>query len=245
VSNIHLRQEISSESTSKVIESKKTCADVLEAIIGAYYLEHGVDKAEEFIRRSGIIEHKEASLRTAKCIEDMREYKGILPEDQITLIEEAIKYTFKRKGLLEKAVIHPSSHNNILGSVHFNRLELVGDCILDVLVTENVFKTYINMGPGEMHTMRKSLVNNYTYARALFKMNLSDHIHTCFTKEYMRSIEPRLDVDGDKVSKVFGDIFEAICGSVAVDCDLELGAFMGFFYGSIYGVLLECADTSR
>lgn len=175
----------------------------------------------------------------------MCKYRGLLNEEEAESIEKIIGYRFKNKGLIEKAVIHPSSHSNVLGSVHFNKLELVGDCMLDVLVTEKIYEEHKEMGPSGLHFVRKSMVNNYTYARALFSMGLEKHIHTCFSREYLKDVESKLCTDGEKVSKVFGDIFEAIAGSVSVDSLFDLHICRVFFHENIYNVLMKCADTSR
>ncbi|KAF9764913.1 Endoribonuclease Dicer like protein 1 [Nosema granulosis] len=149
-------------------------------------------------------------------------YENILSLSKAEKIEHIIGYKFKNIGLLEKAVIHPSYRNNIFGSEKFQKLELVGDCFLDLKVSDYIYKTYTNANPCDLHTFRKSFVNNYTFATILFKSGLSDLIETGLSGKHV-------DFDKQRVSKVYSDIFEAIAGAVVLDNDFCLEKTNDFF----------------
>lgn len=149
-------------------------------------------------------------------------YDNVLPPQKAKQIEKIIGYKFKNKGLLEKAVIHPSFKDNIFGSEKFQKLELVGDSFLDLKVSDYIYKAYTEATPYELHTLRKSLVNNHTFAVILFKSGLSDLIETGL------NAKPS-DFTKQKVSKAYSDIFEAIAGAVLLDNDFCLEKTHDFF----------------
>lgn len=219
--------------------NRKVYADILEAIIGMYMLEKGLESASDFIYGIGILTRESLSLP-----ESMKCHNKVLEIHEISLVEHKLGYMFKNKGLLEKAIIHPSSYNNIFGSSCFQNLELLGDCSLEIFVTQNIFNKYPEFEPGEMNAQRKSLVNNFSLARVLFHMDLVPHIHTCFPAEYMLQVQNKIVVDGNNVNKLFGDIFEAICGAVLVDMDFDMQQFGGFLL-PLVPVLEECADHTK
>jgi ribonuclease-3 len=145
-----------------------------------------------------------------------------LPRTRIEQIQNLIGYKFKNVGLLEKAVIHPSFENNIFGSERFQKLELIGDCFLDLKVSDYIYKNYTEASPFDLHTLRKSLVNNFTFATILFKSGLNDLVETGLKGEYSNFTH-------HKVSKVYSDLFEAIAGAVVLDSDFCLIKTNDFF----------------
>lgn len=219
--------------------NRKVYADILEAIIGMYMLERGLEGASDFIYGIGILTRESFSLS-----ESMKSHNKVLEIHEISAVEHKLGHTFKNKGLLEKAIIHPSSHNNIFGSSCFQNLELLGDCALELLVTQDIFHKHPEFEPGAMNAQRKSLVNNFSLARALFHMDVVPHIHTCFSAEHMLQVENKIVEDGSSVNKLFGDIFEAICGAVLVDMDFDMEQFAGFLQ-PLVAVLEECADHTK
>lgn len=75
-------------------------------------------------------------------------------------------------------------------------------------------------------------------------MDVVPHIHTCFSAEHMLQVENKIVEDGSSVNKLFGDIFEAICGAVLVDMDFDMEQFAGFLQ-PLVAVLEECADHTK
>ncbi|EOB15391.1 Endoribonuclease Dicer [Nosema bombycis CQ1] len=246
-------------SESKTVANKKVFADIIEALIGAHYVEHGFDEAWNYIKKIGIPglisqEKKESpekravfkeeivnvldflglsSNNTSKVdlsgkvdfnnqYDEIYSYDEVLPRTRIEQIQNLIGYKFKNVGLLEKAVIHPSFENNIFGSERFQKLELIGDCFLDLKVSDYIYKNYTEASPFDLHTLRKSLVNNFTFATILFKSGLNDLVETGLRGEYSNFTH-------HKVSKVYSDLFEAIAGAVVLDSDFCLIKTNDFF----------------
>ncbi|EJW03428.1 hypothetical protein EDEG_02193 [Edhazardia aedis USNM 41457] len=180
-----------------------------------------------------------------KSIHEMKQYAQILPLNEIKNVEKILSYKFKHRGLIEKALIHPSSHNNILGSVNFNVLELLGDCALDLVVTEKIYHEYSQANPEELHCRRKSMVNNFSLARVLFKTGLCQVMHICFNNDYLNRIAEKLTRDGEAVNKAFGDILESVCGAILVDLDFDFYAFRSYVLKHLWCWLVHCADITR
>lgn len=56
------------------------------------------------------------------------------------------------------------------------RLEYLGDSVLDYLITMHLYKKYPGMSPGQLTDMRSSSVNNDCYARSAIKAHLHKHV---------------------------------------------------------------------
>ncbi|KAL0265636.1 UNVERIFIED_CONTAM: hypothetical protein PYX00_011349 [Menopon gallinae] len=174
---------------------EKVYADVLEAIIGMYMLERGLEGASDFIYSIGLLAGESGSLPVG-----MGGCNKVLEIHEISLVEHKLGYVFESKGLLEQAIIHPSAHTSIFGPSDFQSLELLGDCSIDLLVTQDIFRQHPGFGPGELSVLRKGLVNNFSLARVLFHLGLVPHIHTCFSAEHMLRVQDRIAKDGNTLS---------------------------------------------
>ena len=68
----------------------------------------------------------------------------------ITNIEEKINYTFKDKGLLLRSLTHSSySHDNNL-DYNYERLEFLGDAVVELVITEYLVKKYPEFQEGDL-----------------------------------------------------------------------------------------------
>jgi len=77
-------------------------------------------------------------------------------------IEKKINITFKDKGLLKQAFTHRSylNENRNLGLEHNERLEFLGDAVLELVVTDFLYKKYPKKPEGELTALRSALVNS-------------------------------------------------------------------------------------
>jgi ribonuclease-3 len=75
--------------------------------------------------------------------------------------EEKTKIFFKDKDLLKQAFIHRSyiNENENLGLAHNERLEFLGDAVLELVVTDFLYKKYPTYTEGELTSVRSALVN--------------------------------------------------------------------------------------
>lgn len=86
---------------------KKTIADVVEALVGAFIVDSGFKAATAFLRWIGIKVDFEASEVTKVCIASNR-YIPLAACIDIVSLENSLGYQFLHKGLLLQAFVHPS-----------------------------------------------------------------------------------------------------------------------------------------
>lgn len=140
--------------------STKTLADVVEAIIGVSYVDGGIVKALQCIS----LFLGESQTKSFAAVRDVlfsaAEPKGMALPTDFQPLEELLGYVFQEKALLVEAMTHPSY--NVGGTVAgFDRLEFIGDAILDFIVVEELY-AIANPKPLEnhqMHLLRTALVN--------------------------------------------------------------------------------------
>ena len=94
-------------------------------------------------------------------------------------IADKLQWTFKDRALLLQALTHPSHNRNGLTEC-YQRLEFLGDAVLDYLVTCYIYEQFPGYTPGKITEMRSALVNNVTFAEiAVRDLELHKHLlHT-------------------------------------------------------------------
>jgi ribonuclease-3 len=92
--------------------------------------------------------------------------------------EEISGITFKNKELLKRAFTHRSylNENRDSESSHNERLEFLGDAVLELMVTEYLFEKYPDSNEGDLTAYRASLVNAITLSEAAQKINVNDFL---------------------------------------------------------------------
>lgn len=95
-----------------------------------------------------------------------------------TQFAEKINVSFKNIKLLENAFIHRSFINeNPRGNLEHNeRLEFLGDAVLELVVTEYLFNKYKNKQEGELTAYRAALVNAVTLSEVATDMGVNDFL---------------------------------------------------------------------
>ncbi|XP_022635484.1 endoribonuclease Dicer homolog 2 isoform X2 [Vigna radiata var. radiata] len=201
---------------------RKLIADVVEALIGAFLSTGGEKAALLFMDWVGI------KVNFNKV--PYERHFDILPEKLINVshLESQLNYSFHDSSLLVEALTHGSY---VLPEVRrcYQRLEFLGDSVLDYLITWHLYKKYPGMSPGQLTDMRSASVNNDCYAWSAIKHGLHKHVlHT--SQELHKHISISLN-SFDKLSssstfgyeseislpKVLGDIIESLAGAILVD----------------------------
>ena len=143
--------------------STKILADVVEAVIGAAFLDGGFAKALSCLR---LFLPEISWLPLAKRNNMLRDTYD-LPQLSTTplnfgVLKTLVGHTFTREHFLLEAVTHPS-HLSIPSTPSYQRLEYLGDAILDYLVTTIIFShgdpSQQALQPRRMHTLRATAVN--------------------------------------------------------------------------------------
>ncbi|MBR1438688.1 MAG: hypothetical protein IJ587_09150, partial [Synergistaceae bacterium] len=91
--------------------------------------------------------------------------KQRLDEHEIKFLEEGLGYTFEDKMILEEALCHSSFANEYGLNYNNERLEFLGDAVLEFIVTRTLFRTYPDANEGELTRMRSELVRADTLYR--------------------------------------------------------------------------------
>lgn len=139
--------------------STKVLADVMEAILGAALLDGGLAKA---IACLSVFRLGTTWRMIPECNELL--YLAAQPDQPVnfpyhyTYLEALIGHTFSYKSLLLEAITHPS-YISLTPSCSYQRLEFLGDSVLDFIVTSKAFHHTPDLSHEKMHTIRTTLVN--------------------------------------------------------------------------------------
>ncbi len=132
-------------------------------------------------------------------------------------LEAKIGYVFKDKNLLKSALAHSSYVNEmkINRIADYQRLEFLGDAVLEVTVSDFLYRNHPEMPEGDMTRLRSSLVCEPTLAFCARAFSLSDYI-LLGKGEEMQGSRYR--------DSIVSDIFEAIIGAIYIDGGMEPAA---------------------
>ncbi|KAL8532956.1 hypothetical protein ACS0TY_009280 [Phlomoides rotata] len=183
----------------------KVVADVVEALIGAYLVAGGEKAALSFMSWLGInVDFVNVPY--------MRTF-NVKAEEHINVnyLESLLRYKFHDASLLVEALTHGSyMRPEIPGS--YQRLEFLGDAVLDYLMTLHLYYKYDGLSPGLLTDLWSASVNNNCYAQSAIRAGLYKNI-LHLSPDLKRNIE----------EIVLGDVMESIAGAIYIDsgCDKE------------------------
>lgn len=243
----------------------KKVADCVEALLGAYFQTTGIKGGIRFMEWMNIIPPSENLLNLIS-----RPIPNPVLNDKVTLkdinrhiprwqdIEDTIGYHFKNPAFLLQALTHASYSPNRC-TMSYERLEFLGDAILDFLITCYIFETGNNLDPGDLTDLRSALVNNNTFASLAVRCNLHKHF-LCINNQLQVLIDrfaqyiesKKFEIDDEvlilleekdvekniglklaeyiDVPKALGDIFEALAGAVYLDSNKDLKTVWKVFH---------------
>ena len=124
---------------------------------------------------------------------------------EIKQFEENIGYTFKNKELLKKALTHTSyAYENKCDSNE--KLEFLGDSILEFISSQYLYSKYINLTEGEMTKVRAYVVCEQSLYKIAKKHNFSDFLYLG-KSEVLNNGNQRPAILADSVEAVIAAIF--------------------------------------
>ena len=97
----------------------------------------------------------------------------------IKLLEESLGYKFKNKKLIIEALTHKSDKQ----PYDNERLEFLGDAVLDLIVGEYLYKKFTKSDEGKLSKIRASLVNETGFDKLARYLNLGEHIRLSVAEE--------------------------------------------------------------
>ncbi|KAF8891292.1 hypothetical protein BD779DRAFT_1670921 [Infundibulicybe gibba] len=143
--------------------STKVLADVVESLIGAAYLHGGIDLGYECAKFFDLgLKWQPLPERLASMLLRVEKHENVPP--QLAYVEAIIGYNFNHKLLLVEALTH-SSYEQDLRTMSYERLEFLGDSVLDMVVTDYLYHAPgKNYSPGHMHLRKSAVVNAHILA---------------------------------------------------------------------------------
>lgn len=127
-----------------------------------------------------------------------------------TVFEERIGYTFQNKSLIEQAFTHRSylNEHRDLKREHNERLEFLGDAVLELVVTEFLYAKYPNKPEGELTAYRAALVNTISISDAASKLGMN---------EFLFLSKGEAKDTGRARAIILANAFEAVIGALYLD----------------------------
>lgn len=123
-------------------------------------------------------------------------------------IEEAIGFRFTKRQLLVEAMTHSSFAAEHMGEDSYERLEFLGDAVLELATTELIFTAMEGESEGPMTKVRASMVDEATLADVARSWKLPDAIR--FGVGEARS-------GGRNRSSILADVVEAVIAAIHID----------------------------
>lgn len=142
-------------------------------------------------------------------------------------LQQRLHYEFRTESLLSRALTHRS-----YSAQHNERLEFLGDSILNFSVASLLFKRLSQQDEGDLSRIRSSLVNQSTLADLAHQLQLSD---------VLLLGEGELKSGGFRRPSILADAMEAIFGAIYLDQGIEQAQQV---IERLYEPLLESVDFS-
>ena len=119
------------------------------------------------------------------------------------LLEDRLAYVFNDAALLQQALTHRSH-----GSLHNERLEFLGDSILNCVVASLLFERYSKIDEGDLSRLRANLVKQQSLYEIAQRLELS---------QFLRLGEGELKSGGFRRPSILADTLEALFGAIYLD----------------------------
>jgi len=131
------------------------------------------------------------------------------PQKDFADLEKIVQVQFNDQELLRQALVHRSylNENPDFELQHNERLEFLGDAVMELVVTEHLYRTYPNQ-EGDLTNWRSALVNSRMIAQAARRLGFEDYLH--LSKGEAKD-------EGRARDYILGNSFEAVTGAIYLD----------------------------
>lgn len=135
--------------------------------------------------------------------------------DNLATVQQTLGVSFRRPVLLKQALVHSSYANENPGFTPASneRLEFLGDAVLDMVVAAKLYRDFPNLSEGEMTKLRAVLVRRDTLAKMARTLRLGDHLYLGKGEEASGG--------RDKPANLAGAL-EAVIGAIFLDRDTTI-----------------------
>ncbi len=140
-----------------------------------------------------------------------------MSEEKMAKLEQKIGYRFRNRLLLKQALTHSSYANEqkINKSGDYERLEFLGDAVLELVSSEYIYQNNPDMTEGKMTKFRSSIVCEPALAFCAREMGLEEYILLGKGEEA---------TGGRNRDSIISDVMEAVIGAVYLDSGLKEAA---------------------
>jgi ribonuclease-3 len=128
-------------------------------------------------------------------------------------LQERLGYKFRDVALLKLALTHPSVAHEIAGPTpHNQRLEFLGDAVLSLVLTQELYEKFANVSEGPLTKARAQMVNRETLAEQAKRVGLGEYLILSRGEE---------SSGGRSRRSSLADSFEALLGAIFLDGGFE------------------------
>lgn len=133
----------------------------------------------------------------------------------INTFQDDLGINFRNAGILKEALTHRSyiNENPEWQFPHNERLEFLGDAVLELVVTNHIFKTMPKSEEGELTMLRAALVNTKMLAKISEEIGIGAELMTS---------KGIISPGGKAVETILADAFEALVGAIYLDQGYEV-----------------------
>ncbi|KAH0468492.1 hypothetical protein IEQ34_003525 [Dendrobium chrysotoxum] len=169
-------------------------------------------------------------------------------KDALDQVQCIVGYSFNDLSLLEEALTHSSYPFR----ASYQRLEFVGDAVLNLAFTNFVYLTNPSVGPGALSVLRAANISTEKLARVAIRHDFYRYLRRhspildSMVQEFTEAVSKEREEDYAGISyggsmvkapKVLADIVESIAAAIYVDCSFNLVAFWKVFRGILEPII--------
>ncbi len=126
----------------------------------------------------------------------------------MTEFERRLGYRFSSRDLLDEALRHASVLGGAEGERSYQRLEYLGDAVINLCVAEEIYRRLPGAGEGALSKARSAVINNRSLVRVGERLGVPEALHT----------DPSVRKQGGGVTrKMVADVVEALAGAIFLD----------------------------
>ena len=124
------------------------------------------------------------------------------------VVEKSLDYVFTDEVWLKQALTHPSSDQKRSTNLNYERLEFLGDAVLELVVSRELFTRYPKADEGELTKMRSAIVSRAHLSGLAARLGWGEQL----------TLSPQLEANGGrKALSILANTFESVIGAVMMD----------------------------
>ena len=130
-------------------------------------------------------------------------------------LEDAFGHRFQDRNLLRAALTHRSYAGEDPSARDYERLEFLGDAVLQLAVTERIYSDYPEMPEGQMAKLRAAVVNEPVLAVVAERLDVGTYLHVGKGEEV---------TGGRRKASILSDVVEALLGALYLEAGYQRAA---------------------